>query len=85
MSELVRNKDLKNRVRFSTSLDKDLAKRLDDLSITTRIPKSKLVDEAIEMNAGAIITYHPIIFHGIKRLDPTERVPRILMRYVIFC
>ncbi|WP_154821344.1 MULTISPECIES: ribbon-helix-helix domain-containing protein [Clostridium] len=49
MSELVRNKDLKNRVRFSTSLDKDLAKRLDDLSITTRIPKSKLVDEAIEM------------------------------------
>ena len=49
MSELVRNKDLKNRVRFSTSLDKDLAKRLDDLSITTRIPKSKLVDKAIEM------------------------------------
>ncbi len=49
MSELVRNKDLKNRVRFSTSLDKDLAKRLEDLSITTRIPKSKLVDEAIEM------------------------------------
>ena len=50
MSELVRNKDLKNRVRFSTSLDKDLAKRLDDLSITTRIPKSKLLDEAIENN-----------------------------------
>ncbi|WP_300891572.1 ribbon-helix-helix domain-containing protein [uncultured Clostridium sp.] len=49
MSELVRNKDLKNRVRFSTSLDKDLAKRLEDLSITTRIPKSKLVDEAIEI------------------------------------
>ncbi|MFQ7298327.1 MAG: ribbon-helix-helix domain-containing protein [Clostridium sp.] len=49
MSELIRNKDLKNRVRFSTSLDKDLAKRLDDLSTNTRIPKSKLVDEAIEM------------------------------------
>ena len=49
MSELIRNKDLKNRVRFSTSLDKDLAKRLDDLSTKTRIPKSKLVDEAIEM------------------------------------
>ena len=49
MSELVRKKKKKNRVRFSTSLDKDLAKRLDDLSITTRIPKSKLVDEAIEM------------------------------------
>lgn len=49
MSELIRNKDLKNRVRFSTSLDKDLAKLLDDLSTNTRIPKSKLVDEAIEM------------------------------------
>ena len=49
MSELIRNKDLKNRVRFSTSLDKDLAKQLDDLSTNTRIPKSKLVDEAIEM------------------------------------
>lgn len=49
MSDLIRNKDLKNRVRFSTSLDKDLAKRLDDLSTNTRIPKSKLVDEAIEM------------------------------------
>lgn len=49
MGELIRNKDLKNRVRFSTSLDKDLAKRLDDLSTNTRIPKSKLVDEAIEM------------------------------------
>lgn len=49
MSELIRNKDLKNRVRFSTSLDKDLAKRLDYLSTNTRIPKSKLVDEAIEM------------------------------------
>ena len=49
MSELIRNKDLKNRVRFSTSLDKDLAKRLDDLSTNTRIPKSKLVDEALEM------------------------------------
>ena len=49
MSELIRNKDLKNRVRFSTSLDKDLAKRLDDLSTNTRIPKSKLVDEAIKM------------------------------------
>ena len=49
MGELIRNKDLKNRVRFSTSLDKDLAKLLDDLSTNTRIPKSKLVDEAIEM------------------------------------
>lgn len=44
-----RNLGLKTRIRFSTSLDKDLAKRLEDLSLNTRIPKSKLVDEAIEM------------------------------------
>lgn len=47
--ELVRNKDLKNRVRFSTSMDIELSKKLEELSKQTRIPKSKLVDEAIEM------------------------------------
>ena len=47
--DLVRNKDLKNRVRFSTSMDLELSKKLEELSKQTRIPKSKLVDEAIEM------------------------------------
>ncbi len=47
--DLVRNKDLKNRVRFSTSMDIELSKKLEELSKQTRIPKSKLVDEAIEM------------------------------------
>ena len=47
--ELVRNKDLKNRVRFSTSMDIELSKKLEELSKQTRIPKSKLVDETIEM------------------------------------
>ncbi|CBK19998.2 uncharacterized protein [Blastocystis hominis] len=31
------------------------------------------------MNASAIITYHPIIFHGIKKLTPDDRVARIVM------
>lgn len=48
-TNLTRNKDLKNRVRFSTSMDKELAEKLEDLSKTTRIPKSKLVDEAIAL------------------------------------
>nr|DAY96641.1 MAG TPA: Ribbon-helix-helix domain [Caudoviricetes sp.] len=47
--DLVRNKDLKNRIRFSTSMDIELSKKLEELSKQTRIPKSKLVDEAIEM------------------------------------
>lgn len=49
MSELARNKDLKNRIRFSTSLDKELSIKLEELSKSTRIPKSKLLDEAIEL------------------------------------
>lgn len=44
-----RNLGLKTRIRFSTSLNKDLAKKLEDLSTNTRIPKSKLVDEALEL------------------------------------
>ena len=47
--DLVRNKDLKNRIRFSTSMDIELSKKLEELSKQTKIPKSKLVDEAIEM------------------------------------
>lgn len=49
MNDSVRNKDLKNRIRFSTSLDKGLSQKLEDLSKSTRIPKSKLLDEAIEL------------------------------------
>ena len=49
MSDLARNRDLKTRVRFSTSLDIELSSKLDNLSKATRIPKSKLLDEAIEL------------------------------------
>ncbi len=50
MSEIQkRNLGLKTRIRFSTSLDKDLASKLETLSEETRIPKSKLVDEAISL------------------------------------
>nr|WP_302660413.1 ribbon-helix-helix domain-containing protein [uncultured Clostridium sp.] len=49
MNDSVRNKDLKNRIRFSTSLDKELSQKLENLSKSTRIPKSKLLDEAIEL------------------------------------
>ena len=40
--------DLTTRKRVTTTLDKELLKRLDELSKETRIPKSKLFDEAIE-------------------------------------
>lgn len=37
-----------NRVRFTSSLKKELMPQLDKLSEETRIPKSRLIDEAIE-------------------------------------
>jgi len=38
----------RKRKRFGTSLDPELIKTLDKLSDKTRIPKSKLIDEALE-------------------------------------
>ena len=40
--------DLKNRTRKMFSIDKKLVELLEALSKTTRIPQSRLVDEAIE-------------------------------------
>lgn len=39
--------ELKNRVRFSTTLDKDVEKKLKEYSKQSMIPISKLVDTAI--------------------------------------
>lgn len=40
--------ELKNRKQLATTVDKKLLEGLDRLHKETRIPKSKLVDEAIE-------------------------------------
>ena len=39
---------LVNRTRFTSSLKNELAKELDLLAQKTRIPKSRLLDEAVE-------------------------------------
>ena len=39
--------ELKNRVRFSTTLDKETEKQLKEFSKSTLIPISKIVDNAI--------------------------------------
>lgn len=39
--------ELKNRIRFSTTLDKDVEKKLKEYSKQSMIPISKLVDTAI--------------------------------------
>ncbi len=38
---------LKNRIRFSTTLDKDVERKLKDYSKQTLIPISKIVDNAL--------------------------------------
>ncbi|MGL4654729.1 MAG: ribbon-helix-helix domain-containing protein [Sarcina sp.] len=40
---------LKNRTKLTSSLDTSIYKDLDKLSELTRIPKSKLLDEAIQL------------------------------------
>lgn len=40
--------ELKNRYRFSTTLDKEVVKELKDYSKQTMIPISKIVDSAIK-------------------------------------
>ena len=39
---------LVNRTRFTSSMKKELMKDFDRLAAETRIPKSRLIDEAIE-------------------------------------
>ncbi len=39
---------LVNRIRFTSSLKKELAKKLDELAKETRIAKTRLLDEAVE-------------------------------------
>lgn len=39
--------DLTNRVRFSSTIDKELAEQLKKLSEKTMIPQSKLIDIAV--------------------------------------
>lgn len=41
--------NLKNRTRIGVSIDNNLLKQLDELRFKTRIDRSKLIDEAIEL------------------------------------
>ena len=47
--QMTNNRGLKTRTAFSNSLRNDLSDELDKLNSQTKIPKSKLLDEAIEL------------------------------------
>ncbi|CDH24103.1 ribbon-helix-helix domain-containing protein [Xenorhabdus bovienii] len=54
---------LKNRRRFTSSLDNHLVPLFDELAAKTRIPKSRLLDEAIS---------DLLLKHGVPAVDKDE-------------
>lgn len=42
----------------------------------------RLMDEALERGADMIVTHHPLIFRGIKRIDPTDPTGRLVYRAI---
>lgn len=54
------NRGLVNRLPISSSVDKELWETFDKLSVDTMIPKSRLLDRAIEL---------VLIEYGVKRAD----------------
>lgn len=41
-----------------------------------------VVDEAIEKEANLIVTHHPMIFGGVKRITPADATGRLIMRLI---
>ena len=39
------------------------------------------MDEAVSLSVSAIITYHPVIFHAIKKITKEDRISRIVSKY----
>lgn len=54
------NRGLVNRLPISSSVDKELWEKFDKLSTDTMIPKSRLLDRAIEL---------VLIEYGVKRAE----------------
>ncbi|HFG6459676.1 TPA: ribbon-helix-helix domain-containing protein [Salmonella enterica subsp. enterica serovar Typhimurium] len=55
---------LKNRRRFTSSLDNHLVPLFDELAAKTRIPKSRLLDEAIN---------DLLLKHGVSPINKDEK------------
>ena len=42
----------------------------------------KLIDEAIECGADMIVTHHPLIFSGLKKISPEDKVGEAVMKAI---
>lgn len=60
----------------------DLERRLVGPTLLTIDLSAVVLDEAIEMNAGAIVSYHPPIFAPLKKLTSESASGAILLRAV---
>ncbi|MBC7654115.1 MAG: Nif3-like dinuclear metal center hexameric protein, partial [Oligoflexus sp.] len=59
------------------SFDKEINKALISLDCTEAI-----VDEAIKNNCDIIISHHPIIFKGLKKLNGNNYVERVIIKAI---
>ena len=41
-----------------------------------------LIDEAVECGANMVVTHHPLIFHGLKKVDEADPVGDALIRAI---
>lgn len=41
-----------------------------------------VIDEAIRTGANLVISHHPLIFKGVKKIEPTNRVGRIICKAI---
>lgn len=57
--------------------DSDLTKVLIALDVTEDI-----IDEALERNCNLIISHHPLIFHGLKKITGSNFIERIIERAI---
>lgn len=42
----------------------------------------KVVDEAVALGCNLIVSHHPLIFHGLKRISDTDYVQRTVMKAI---
>ena len=79
MDTAKRNLGLKTRIRFSTSLDKNLAQKLEALSEDTRIAKSKLLDEALVTKQDIIDNHNNVrMARAVTNIENSNFAKKIL-------
>jgi len=43
-------------------------------------PSIEVIEEAISLNVNLIISHHPVLRNGLKKIEPTDRIGRILCK-----